>query len=95
MAAYLIVRVQVTDPDAYEGYKKLSGPAVEKHGGRFLVRGGRSVTLEGEEETRRIVVVEFPSLERAEAFYRSPEYAEAIAARKDAAAGQFVAVEGV
>lgn len=95
MAGYLIARVNVTNPGAYEGYKKLAAAAIEKHGGRYLARGGRTVTLEGPEELARVVVVEFPSLEEAEAFYRSPDYQKAIGARKGAATGQFVIVEGV
>jgi uncharacterized protein (DUF1330 family) len=94
MPAYLIARVNVTDPQAYEGYKKLAAEAIAKHGGRYLARGGLTATLEGEEESRRVVIVEFESLDRAKAFYDSPEYQKAIAARKGAATGQFVVVEG-
>jgi uncharacterized protein (DUF1330 family) len=53
------------------------------------------VTLEGQEEQSRVVIVEFPSLERANAWYRSPEYQKAIAARSGCAQGQFVLVEGL
>ncbi len=94
MSAYLIVRVQITNPDAYEAYKRLAAPAIEQYGGRYLARGGRTVTLEGPEERGRIVVVEFPSVEQAQTFYRSPEYQKAIEARTGAANGQFVVVEG-
>jgi uncharacterized protein (DUF1330 family) len=95
MSAYLVVRVRVSNPEAYETYKRLAAASLDKHGGRYLVRGGRTVTLEGEEESSRVVVVEFPTFERAEAWYRSPEYAEAIEARTGAAVGQFVLAEGV
>ena len=94
MPAYLIVRVQITNLDAYEDYKRLAAPAIEQYGGRYLVRGGRTVTLEGTEEQGRIVVVEFPSFEQAQMFYRSPEYQKAIEIRTGAATGQFVVVEG-
>lgn len=94
MSAYLIARVSVTNAEAYEGYKKLAAEAIAKHGGRYLARGGRTATLEGEEESRRVVIVEFESLERAKAFYASPEYQKAIEARRGAATGQFVVVEG-
>jgi uncharacterized protein (DUF1330 family) len=94
MAGYLIVRINVTDPKAYEEYKKLAQEAVAKHGGRYLVRGGRTETLEGEKETARIVVLEFPSLDQVLKFYRSPEYQKAAAKRKNAATAQFVAAEG-
>jgi uncharacterized protein (DUF1330 family) len=95
MSAYLIARVRVEDKEPYEEYKKLAASAIEKHGGRYLARGGRTTTLEGEEETSRVVVVEFESFERAEEFYLSPEYQNAISVRKGAARGQFVVVDGV
>jgi uncharacterized protein (DUF1330 family) len=95
MAAYLIARVQVTHPAAYERYKTLAAAAIEKHGGHYLARGGRTVTLEGPEESTRVVIVEFPSPAQARRFYDSPEYQEAKAARAGAATGQFVVVEGL
>jgi uncharacterized protein (DUF1330 family) len=95
MPAYLIARVQVRDPAPYEEYKRLAAAAIEKFGGRYRARGGTTVTLEGEEEKSRVVVVEFPSLERAREFYRSPEYRKAITARTGCASGQFVVVDGV
>jgi len=95
MAGYLIVRVQVKDPKAYEEYKELAQEAVSKYGGRYLVRGGRTETLEGEEEKARIVLLEFPSLDHVLKFYESPEYQQAIEKRKNAATAQFVAAQGV
>ena len=95
MPAYLIARVRVQDPVAYEEYKRLAAAAIEKFGGRYRARGGTTVTLEGEEDASRVVLVEFPSLERARAWYRSPEYQEAIAARRGCATGQFVLVDGL
>jgi len=95
MPAYLVARIRVTDPQKYRGYMALSPAAIEKHGGRFLARGGEVVTLEGEPEERRVVIVEFPSLEAARTFYDSPEYREARAAREGAAEAQFFVVEGL
>jgi uncharacterized protein (DUF1330 family) len=95
MSAYLIARVQVQDKAAYEEYKRLAAAAIEKFGGRYRARGGTTVTLEGQEETGRVVIVEFPSLERAQAWYRSEEYRKAIAARSGCARGQFVLVDGL
>jgi len=95
MAAYLIARVEVTNPDAYENYKKLAAEAIAKYEGRYLARGGNMETLEGDEESRRVVIVVFPTLEQAKTFYNSPEYQEAKAARKGAAVGQFVVVDGI
>ncbi len=95
MAGYIIARVTVTDPEKYQDYTAVTPGLIAKFGGRFLVRGGESVTLEGPEATERIVVVEFESLERAEAMYRSEAYQAAIKLRAGAATAQFIAVAGV
>ena len=94
MPAYIIARVQVTDWERYRQYTNATPAAVEKFGGRFIVRGGETVALEGPPETARLVVIEFPSLDQAEAFYRSEEYSRAKKLREGAATGQFLAVEG-
>lgn len=95
MAAYLIADVDVTDPAKYEEYKKLAPAAIAKYGGRYLVRGGAHETLEGDWKPGRLVILEFPDLDRARAFYHSPEYAAARAARAGAARGDFVIVQGL
>lgn len=95
MAAYVIVDAEVTDPAKYEDYKKLSPGAVAKHGGRFLARGGQTAVLEGDWRPNRVVVIEFPSLEQARAFYTSVEYTAARRARAGAADFNMVAVEGL
>ena len=94
MSAYLIARIDVTDPERYEEYKALAQVAVAAHGGRYVVRGGEHETLEGDVEDRRIVVLEFPDTAAARGFYASAEYTAAKAARAGAAIGQFVVVEG-
>ena len=94
MAAYLIARVDVTDPDQYEEYKKLSPGAMAAFGGKFIVRGGQTETLEGDSETRRVVVVEFPDLESAKAAYNSDAYTHARSVREGAANMQMVVVDG-
>ena len=94
MTAYWIARVKVTDEATYGEYAKRAGPAIAKHGGRFLARAGRFVTLEGAEYPRN-VVVEFPSVEAAETCYNSPEYQEALRFAKDASDRLVVIVEGV
>jgi uncharacterized protein (DUF1330 family) len=95
MTAYMIVRMDVTDMEQYREYTKLTPAIIEKFGGQFIVRGGDVVTLEGETETRRIVVVQFPSVEVATNFYNSDEYQAAIKVREGAAIGQFIVVQGV
>jgi uncharacterized protein (DUF1330 family) len=95
MTAYLVIHVEITDPEQYQEYARLSPAIVQQYGGRYIVRNGEKVTLEGPEETRRMVIVEFPSLEQAQKFYHSPEYQQARAVREGAATGHFVAIEGV
>jgi uncharacterized protein (DUF1330 family) len=92
--AYLLVQVDVSNAQQYGEYTKLSPAIIEKFGGRFLARGGRSVTLEGQPAPSRVVVIEFPSFDRARAFYDSPEYVAARKVRAGAAKAQFVLVEG-
>jgi uncharacterized protein (DUF1330 family) len=94
VAAYCIARVLVTNPEAYPDYTQLSGPAVAKYGGRFLIRGGRYEVLEGGKETRRIVVIEFDTLEQARTWYSSPDYEVAKAVRQTAAISEFLLIEG-
>ena len=65
MAAYLIVRVTITDPERYGEYLKHGPRIVESFGGRYIVRGGEMTTVEGPEETDRIVVIEYPNMQAA------------------------------
>ena len=95
MAAYVIVRINVNNWDQYKEYMKLTPGIIAKYDGRFIVRGGETVTLEGPEEKWRIVVVEFPDLAKAKEFYYSPEYTDAKKIREGAALAQFFAVSGV
>jgi uncharacterized protein (DUF1330 family) len=90
MVAYWIGRVRVTDPEGYGKYAELAGPAIEKHGGKFLARGGRLVTPEGEEYPRN-VVVGFPLCRGR----HSPEYQGAVSHAKGAADRLLCIVEGV
>ncbi len=94
MPAYVIVRVEVTDPEAYKTYTAQTPDAIAAAGGRFIVRGGPVQTLEGPEENRRIVVIEFPSLEAAHAFYESPDYGPVMALRHAAANSEMILVDG-
>ena len=95
MPAYILTDCEVTDPARYEPYKKLAQDAIARHGGRYLVRGGETVRLEGDWSPQRVVVLEFPTLEAARSFYDSPEYRAARAARAGAANMNMVAVAGV
>jgi uncharacterized protein (DUF1330 family) len=92
--AYMIGQIDVTNPLQYAEYTKLTPALIEKFNGRFVARGGRSETVEGPAAKGRIVVIEFPSFERAKEFYNSAEYQTAKKMRIGAATVQFVLVEG-
>ena len=95
MAAYLIGEIDVTDPATYDDYRKQVAGTLARYGGRFAVRGGKVESLEGGWSPKRIVVLEFPSIEQAQTWYRSPEYAPLIALRQRASRGKLILVEGV
>jgi uncharacterized protein (DUF1330 family) len=95
MSAYVVIRAAVSDPEAYRRYAAASTAAAATHGGRFLARGGKTLTLEGPEDPRRVVILEFADMAHAQAWYRSPEYQAAKALREGAAVAEFLAVEGV
>lgn len=95
MAAYVILRIQADDPTKLKDYQQVAPSIIEKHGGKLLARGGDVVSLEGVEETRRIVMIEFPSLEQAKEFYYSSEYRQAIELRKGVAEFEVIAVDGI
>ncbi|MDF1483044.1 DUF1330 domain-containing protein [Extensimonas sp. H3M7-6] len=94
-SAYVIASVTVTNPAQYDEYRKLSTEAMRVHGAEVCVRGGKAEVLEGDFDPGRIVVLKFPSVEAARAFYDSPEYRKARAAREGAAVMRLLAVEGV
>ncbi|MGH8689838.1 MAG: DUF1330 domain-containing protein [Burkholderiales bacterium] len=94
MSAYVIAEIEVTDPDAYEEYRKQVPAVVTRFGGRFIVRGGKIDPREGGWTPKRIVVVEFPSLAQAQKWYDSPEYAPLIKLRQKASKGRLILVEG-
>jgi uncharacterized protein (DUF1330 family) len=95
MAAYLIAEISVTDPELYEEYKKLTPAAAAAFDGKFLVRGGSMITLEGDWNPDRIVILEFPSAERAREFWNSEMYARARSIRQKAAKTKMIIIEGV
>jgi uncharacterized protein (DUF1330 family) len=94
-SAYILANVQVTNPEQYEEYKKLSTIAMKAHGAEVCVRGGAVEVLEGDWTPNRVVLLKFPSVEQAKAFNDSPEYAAARASRQGAAIMRMVLIEGV
>jgi uncharacterized protein (DUF1330 family) len=95
MAAYVVVQVDIKDPVRYDDYRRMVPASLEKYGGRFLVRGGKTHTMEGDWSPKRFVVVEFPSVDQAKAWWASPEYAEAKALRQATAESQLIIAEGL
>ena len=95
MSAYVVLDIEVLDPQSYETYKQMATASLAAYGGRYVVRGGAVETLEGGWEPRRVVIVEFPSAARAKAWWESAEYAEAKALRQSAARSSTFLVEGV
>jgi uncharacterized protein (DUF1330 family) len=95
MSAYVVVEVEVLDQERYETYKRLVPPSIAAYGGRFLVRGGAVEILEGTWSPKRLVILEFPSVERAKAWWSSTEYEEAKALRQRVARTQMIVVEGL
>lgn len=95
MSAYVLVQVNVTDPSKYDEYKKHAPAAIDKYGGRYLARGGATENLEGDNTYGRIVLLEFPSMERAREWYHSPEYQAAKAYREGGGDGMFTLIEGL
>ncbi|WP_417603392.1 DUF1330 domain-containing protein [Primorskyibacter flagellatus] len=92
MPALWIAHVTVSDPEAYGRYAELAGPAIAKHGGRFIARGGRFVQLEGKKRPRN-VVAQFATLEEAETCYHSPEYQDALKHARGASERELLIVE--
>ncbi len=95
MPAYLINDMEVFDPQGLDDYKQLSPATVAQYGGKFLVRGGAITQLEGDWQPKRLVILEFPSVEQAQAWIDSPEYAAPRMMRKKAARSNIIVVEGV
>ncbi len=94
MSAYIIVQLSVNDPVRYAKYKDMVPPTLKPYGGRFLVRGGAVENLEGNWNPSRMVVIEFGSIEKAKAWWGSPEYADAKALRQATADTEMIVVEG-
>jgi uncharacterized protein (DUF1330 family) len=92
--AYVVCDIDVTDPERYEDYKRLSTEAAGRYGARFLVRGGPVTVLEGEWRPSRFVLLEFDDEAAARRWYDSPEYAEAKRVRQAAATSSFLMVHG-
>ena len=94
MAAYIIVDIEIQDPELYAEYIKLTPATLAAYDGTFAVRGGKTEILEGEWQPGRFVILKFPTIERAKEWWDSPEYAPAKAIRQAAAHTNMIVVEG-
>lgn len=93
--AYLVAEVAIQDADGFEEYRSAVAPMIAAFGGRYLVRGGTVTSLEGEAQTARVVVIEFPDLASARHFWSSDEYAPVAAIRHRTARSRIFMAEGV
>lgn len=94
MPGYLIANLEVTDPAGFEQYRQKVTPLIAQFGGRYIVRGGELDRKEGNLPLKRLVVLEFPSLDAARRFYDSPEYAPLIKIRQASTKSDLVLVDG-
>jgi uncharacterized protein (DUF1330 family) len=94
MAAYVIADLTITDPQGFEVYRTMVPGTIAQYGGRYVVRGGKTETLEGHWDPKRLVIIEFESVERARQWWACEEYCEAKALRQRTAQTNLVIVEG-
>lgn len=96
MPAYLIADIaEITDAKSYDEYRKHTPGAIAAFGGKFIVRGGKTKSLEGGWTQERLVMIEFPDMAAAERFYHSPEYQKILPLRLKASKGRALLVEGI
>ena len=95
MAAYIVVDVEITNPEEYRTYTQQVLPTIEKYGGKFIVRGGQTEALEGDWQPGRFVILEFPGVEQARTWYSSPEYTAIIGIRHRASNSRMLLAQGV
>jgi len=95
MAAYVLIELEVTDPESFKEYGKLAGPTLKQFGGKLLAGAGASQTLDGDWHPHQLSIGEFESVEQALRWYNSPEYAPAKEVRFKAAKSRAIVVQGV
>jgi uncharacterized protein (DUF1330 family) len=95
MPAFVISEVEIVSEPAAARYRELAAASIAAYGGRYLARGSVAHVVEGEPTSRRIVLCEFPSLERAREWYASPEYAQALRFRDAALVRRLIFLDGM
>jgi uncharacterized protein (DUF1330 family) len=94
MKGYVLADVEVTDPAVFEEYRPLAAASIARFGGRYVIRGGAAERLEGDRPVNRLVLLEFPSPERAREWYHSAEYQAAKAIRERSARTHAFLIDG-
>lgn len=94
MKAYMVAQIEVSDWDVYKEYAKRTPPTIDQYGGKFIARGAAPEMLEGAQETRRMVIIEFPSADHARDWYNSDGYQALKKIRADVSEGQFLILDG-
>ena len=94
MSAYVIANVRLTETDRYQAYVDNVPGIIEKHGGRYLVRGGESTTMEGDWSPARFIVIEFPDRAAATAFYNDPDYVPFRTLRQEISDSALIIIDG-
>lgn len=95
MTAYVVLDIQVTDPDKFARYRELAPPTIAAYGGRYIARGGATELMEGSRTPNRVVILEFPTVDKAKAWLESPEYREARALRQASATTNAFVTQGL
>ena len=95
MAGYILVQVEIHDPVGFAKYRDMVPPTLEAYGGRYLVRGGDTETLEGDWNPSRLVVIEFDNVEQAKLWWDSKEYASAKKLRHETATSTMIVAQGM
>ncbi len=94
MTAYVIVQAEVTDWKRFKEYLVESPKVIARYGGRYIARNGEMAVLEGDYPDKRIVIIEFPSIDKAKEWYHSEEYQQVKSLRQGAADGVLIAIDG-
>jgi uncharacterized protein (DUF1330 family) len=94
MPGYIVVNLDVHDPALFDKYREQVPPIIAAHGGRYIIRGAKLDHVEGKLPVKRLVVLEFPSVEAARKFYDCAEYQPVKKLRKDSARSDIAIVDG-
>jgi uncharacterized protein (DUF1330 family) len=95
MSVYLLIEITVKDRELYSKYVQAVPSIIEKHGGKYLARGGNVTPLMGGWNPERIILIEFDDIEHVHKCFRSPEYLEIAPLREQSTASRSIIFEGL